>query len=112
MFSFPSFIPNLWGGALVLLGAVEGTSSTGTGLLFANPDHLSSPLQISLDYQGVFQPTGFAMNYPSSSSNDCCFFLFFVSDSFADGCNLLITPIVSGTEREPKLLVFCLLNVV
>lgn len=68
MFSFPSFTPDLWGGALVLIRPITGVTTSGTGLLFSSPDHLSSPLQISLDYGGTYQSWGFAMQYHSDDS--------------------------------------------
>ncbi len=75
MFSFPSAIPRLWGGALILLDSVNG-DSTGTGLLFSFPDHLSTPQQISIDYSHSFLTSGFAGLFSDPSRE---FFFVFVS---------------------------------
>ena len=58
MFTFPSALTQLWGGALILLSGPPGT-----GLLFAHPDYDSTPLQISLDYVESFHRSGFAAQF-------------------------------------------------
>jgi hypothetical protein len=95
MFSFPSALSRLWGGALVLLNSI-GTESMGTGLLFSSPDHLSSPQQVSIDYQGSFLTTGFAMSYPHPSGFFREIFVIGSDLLLQDECHVLIAPVISG----------------
>jgi hypothetical protein len=97
MFTFPSALPSLYGGALLLLNPTQNVPFC-SALYYTYPDHQITPLQVKVPCSGKFLRSGFAAKF-SQPSCEQFFFLFFgfvySKPTLAD-CSILIAPIISG----------------